>query len=73
MSGPRYLARILRLRFLNSSISDEDKVTKCEVGLDDGGGLLLFESDHSLDSSGECCQVRPTFLKGDNTPSNEIG
>ena len=64
-------------RFLDSSISDEDEVAECEVVLDDGGGMLLFKSDHGLDSSGidiggECCQVRPTFLKGDSTLSNEV-
>ena len=61
-------------RFLDS----EDEVTECEVVLDDGGGMLLFKSDCGLDSSGvdvggECCQVRPMFLKGNSTPSNEVG
>ena len=65
-------------RFLNSSISDEDKVTEVEVILDDGGSMLLFETDGGFDSSGvdiggECCQVRPTFLQGNSTPSNEVG
>ena len=64
-------------RFLNSSISDEDKVTECEVVLDDGGSMLLFKSDCGLDSSGidvggECCQVRPMFLQGDSAPRNEV-
>ena len=63
---------------LDSGISDEDKVAECEVVLDDGGGMLLFETDRGLDSSGidiggECCQVRPTFLQGDSTPGNEVG
>ena len=65
-------------RFLDSGISDEDEVAECEVVLDDGGGMLLFESDHSLDSSGmdvggKCCQVRPMFLQGNSMPSNEVG
>ena len=65
-------------RFLDSGISDEDEVAKCEVVLDDGGGMLLFETDRGFDSSsvdvgGECCQVRPTFLKGDSAPSNQVG
>ena len=65
-------------RLLNSSISDEDEVTEFEVVLDDGGSMLLFEMDCGFDSSsvdvgGECCQMRPTFLEGDCTPSNEVG
>ena len=65
-------------RFLNSGISDEDEVANCEVILDDGGGMLLFETDRSFDSSGilvggECCQVRPTFLQGNSALSNEVG
>ena len=49
-------------RFLDSSIPDEDEVAEFEVVLDNGGGMLLFETDHSLNSSGvdvggECCQV----------------
>ena len=64
--------------FLNSGISDEDKVAECEAVLDDGGSMLLFESDNSLDLSsihlrGECCQVRPTFLQGDSALSNQVG
>ena len=64
--------------FLDSSISDEDKVTECEVILDDGSSMLLFEMDRGFDSSGvdiggECCQVRPMFLQGDSTPSNQVG
>ena len=65
-------------RLLDSGISDEDKVAKFEVVLDDGGGMLLFKMDRGLDSSsvdigGECCQVRPTFLEGDSALSNEVG
>ena len=65
-------------RFLDSGISDEDKVAKFEVILDDGGGMLLFEMDCGFDLSGidiggECCQVRPTFLQGDSMLSNEVG
>ena len=65
-------------RFLDSSISDEDEVTKVEVILDDGGSMLLFETDGGFDLSGvdvggECCQVRPMFLQGDSAPSNEVG
>ena len=65
-------------RLLDSGIFDEDEVAECEVVLDDGGGVLLFESDRGLDSSGvdvrgECCQVRPMFLQGDSAPSNEVG
>ena len=65
-------------RFFDSSIPDEDEVAKFEVVLDDGGGMLLFETDRGLDSSGEdvggeCCQVRPTFLQGDSAPSNQVG
>ena len=56
---------------LDSGISDEDKVAECEVVLDDGSGMLLFETDGGFDSSGidvrgECCQMRPTFLQGDS-------
>ena len=65
-------------RFLDSSISDEDEVTEFEVILDDGGSMLLFEMDRGFDASGihvrgESCQVRPTFLEGDSTLSNEVG
>ena len=65
-------------RLLDSGISDEDEVTKFEVVLDDGGGMLLFETDRSLDLSsvdvgGECCQVRLTFLQGNSALSNEVG
>ena len=64
-------------RFLDGGISDEDEVTKCEVVLDNGGGMLLFKSDRRLDSSsidigGECCQVTLMFLKGDSAPSNQV-
>ena len=63
---------------LDCGISDEDEVAECEVVLDDGSGMLLFETDRGFDSSGvdvggECCQVRPTFLQGDSAPSNEVG
>ena len=62
---------------LDSGISDEDEVAECEVVLDDGSGMLLFETDRGFDSSGvdvggECCQVRLAFLKGDSMPSNEV-
>ena len=65
-------------RLLDSGVSDEDEVAECEVILDDGGGMLLFETDRGFDSSsvdvgGECCQVRPAFLKSDSTLSNEVG
>ena len=65
-------------RLLNSGISDEDEVTEFEVVLDDGGSMLLFKTDCGFDSSGvdvggECCQVRPAFLKSDSMPSNEVG
>ena len=65
-------------RLLNGSISDEDEVTKFEVVLDDGGSMLLFETDHGFDLSsvhaqGECCQVRLMFLQGDGMPSNKVG
>ena len=64
-------------RFLDSGISDEDEVAECEVVLDNGGGMLLFKTDCGFDSSsidvgGECCQVNPTFLKGDSVPSNQV-
>ena len=64
-------------RFLDSGIPDEDEVAELEVVLDNGGGMLLFEMDRGLNSSGvdvggECCQVRPTFLQGDSAPSNEV-
>ena len=55
-------------RFLDSGISDEDEVAKCKVVLDNGG----FDSS-GVDVGGEGCQVRPTFLKGDSTLSNEVG
>ena len=62
---------------LDSSVSDEDEVAEFEVVLDDGGGMPLFETDHGFDSSGvdvggECSQVRPLFLQGDSTPSNQV-
>ena len=38
-------------RLLDSGVSDEDEVAECEVVLDDGGGMLLFETDHSFDLS----------------------
>ena len=65
-------------RLLNGGISEEDKVTKFEVILDGGGGMLLFKMDGSFDSNsvhigGKCCEVRPTFLKGDGAPSNKVG
>ena len=60
-------------RLLDGSISDEDKVAKFEVILDDGGGMLLFKMDHSIHIGGKCCRVRPTFLQGDGAPSNEVG
>ena len=65
-------------RLLDSGISDEDEVTEFEVVLDDGGGMLLFEMDHSFDLSsvhvgGECCEVRPMFLEGDSALSNKVG
>ena len=64
-------------RLLDSGISDEDEVAEFEVILDDGGGMLLFETDRGLDSSGinvggECSQVRPMFLQGNSVPSNEV-
>ena len=63
---------------LDSGISDEDEVAECEVILDDGSSMLLFETDRGFDSSGvdvggEHCQVRPPFLQGDSMPSNEVG
>ena len=77
MSRLRYLACILRLRLLDGGISDEDEVTELEAVLDDGGGMLLFEIDCGFDSSsihvrGKCCQVRPTFLQGNSTLSDEV-
>ena len=65
-------------RLLNSGVSDEDEVTEFEVVLDDRGGMLLFKTDRSFDTSsvdvgGECCQVRPMFLEGNSMPSNEVG
>ena len=65
-------------RLLDSGISDEDEVAELEVVLDDCGGMLLFKTDRGFDLSGvdirgECSQVRPTFLKGDSMPSNEVG
>ena len=65
-------------RLLDSSISDQDEVAEFEVILDDGGGMLLFETDCGFDLSGvhirgECCEVRLMFLEGDSTPSNKVG
>ena len=65
-------------RLLDSGISDEDEIAEFEVVLDDGGGMLLFEMDRGLNSTGvdvggECCQVRPMFLQGDCALSNEVG
>ena len=62
---------------LDSGISDEDEVAECEVILDDGSGMLLFETDHGFDSigvdiGGECCQVRLAFLQGDSMLSNQV-
>ena len=64
-------------RLLDCGISDQDKVTEFEVILDDGGGMLLFETDHSFDLcsvyvGSEHCQVGPMFLQGDSTPSNKV-
>ena len=63
--------------FLDSGISDEDEVADCEVVLDNGRGMLLFKTDRGFDASGvhirgECCQVRPAFLKGNSTLSNQV-
>ena len=65
-------------RFLDSGISDEDEVAEFEVVLDNGGSMLLFETDRGFDLSGvhvrgECCQVRLMFLEHDSVPSNEVG
>ena len=65
-------------RLLDGSISDEDEVAEFEVVLDDGGSMLLFETDGGFDSSGvhirgKCCQVRPTFLNRNSVPSNKVG
>ena len=65
-------------RLLDGGIPDEDEVAEFEVVLDDGGGMLLFKTDRGFDScgihiGGECCEVRPTFLEGDNAPSNKVG
>ena len=64
-------------RLLDSGISDEDKVATVEVVVDDDGGMLLFKTNCGFDLSGvdvrgKCCQMRPTFLKGDSTLSNEV-
>ena len=64
-------------RLFNGSISDQDEVAEFEIVLDDGGGMLLFEMDHSFDScgvnvGGKCCQVGPMFLQGDSTLSNKV-
>ena len=64
-------------RLLDSGISDEDEVAKFEVILDDGGGMLLFETDRGFDLSnihirGECCEVRLMLLEGDSMPSNKV-
>ena len=63
-------------RLLDSGISD-DEVTEFEVILDDGGGMLLFETDHGFDLSnipirGKCCEVRLTLLDGDSALSNKV-
>ena len=63
---------------LDNGVADEDEVAEFEVVLNNGGGMLLFKTDHGFDSSGvdiggECSQVRPTFLKGDSTMSNQVG
>ena len=65
-------------RLLDGGISDEDKVAEFEVILDDGGGMLLLETDHGFDLSGvhvggKCYQVRLTFLQRDGAPSNKVG
>ena len=62
---------------LNSGISDEDEVAECEVVLNDGSSMLLFETDCGFDSSGvdvrgKCCQVRLMFLEGDSALSNQV-
>ena len=64
-------------RLLNGGISDQDKVAEFEVILDDGGSMLLFETDRGFDLSsvhigGKCCQVRLTFLQGDGVLSNKV-
>ena len=38
-------------RLLDSSIFDEDKVAKFEVVVDNGGGMLLLETDRGSDLS----------------------
>ena len=40
-------------RFFDSGISDEDEVAELEVVLDNGGSMLLFETDHGFDSGGD--------------------
>ena len=64
-------------RLLDGGISDQNEVAEFEVTLDDGGGMLLFETDCGFDPCGvyirgECCQVRLTFLQGDSMPSDEV-
>ena len=39
-------------RLLDGGISNEDEVTEFEVVLDNGGCMLLFETDRGLDSCG---------------------
>ena len=60
-------------RLLDSSISDEDKVAEFEVIVNDGGSMLLFETDRGVHIGGKCCQVRPMFLEDDSTLSNKVG
>ena len=59
-------------RLLDGGISDQDEVTEFEVVLDDGGGMLLFETDCGVDIGGKCCQVGPMFLQGNSMLSNEV-
>ena len=65
-------------RLLDSSISDQDKVTEFEVILDDGGSMLLFKMDHCFDPCSiyirsEHCQVGLMFLQGNSAPRNKVG
>ena len=65
-------------RLFDGSIPDQYEVTKFEVVFDDGGGMLLFETDCSFDLCGiyirgKHCQVWPTFLQSNSSPSNQVG
>ena len=65
-------------RLFDGGISDQDEITELQVIFDDGGSMLLFETDCGFDPCsiyirGKHCQVWLMFLQGDSSPSNQVG